>query len=392
MTSAGVATPGGWIWRPLVGAALSQVILGITRPTASYAGLAMDVDPAMIGVIAASFTVLPMLVALPVGAIAGRWRYIGAVPGMSALLAAVACAFAALAESLPGMLCAFALIGVANLGILVGAQAWISRSAPVERYTAGFGWMTAGMALGQAVGPLVAGMLLGDGPVVQADAVSAAFWVAAVLGAVTVLVFAHGAARSYEEDAGAAAVRAAAILRTPGVFRAVVVGAAVLTTVDILIAYLPVIGAEAGIAPVVVGAMLAVRGVASMSSRLLLGPLGRRFGSPALMIVSTAGSALCLLVMALAPLPWVMFLMLAIGGFLLGMGQPLSMAAVAVALPAASRSSGLAVRLLGNRIAQTAVPLIAGGVTALVGTGGVLLVQVAGLLLSAGWEVARRRD
>lgn len=385
---------GGWLWRPLLGASLSQVVLGIVRPTVSYAGLEFGADAFMIGVIAASYAVLPMLVALPIGAAAGRLRHIGLVPLLSALLLVSACALAAVAPSLGALIGASALLGVANLGVLVGAQSWISRSAPVEEYDGGFGWMTAGMSLGQAVGPLIAGVLVG--PVAPTlDGITNALWASAGIAVLIALVFLSSAMRTYDDNDSSTGPRmnVADIVRTPGVARHMVVSAAVLTSVDILTAYLPVIGASVGIGPLLIGAMLAVRGVTSTLSRVLIGPLSRRFSRSDLMIASTGGAALCLALVALAPIPWLMFTALGLGGLFLGLGQPLTMTAVAVALPPRARSSGLAVRLLGNRVAQTAAPLLAGAVTAVIGVGAVLLLQVVGLAASAAWEtVTRRRD
>lgn len=380
---------GGWLWRPLLGASLTQIVLFAVRPAASYAGLELGADPATIGIIAASFAVLPMLIALPLGALAGRLSRIAIVPFFSALLLIAACIVGAMSSTLAGLIVACALVGVSNLGILLGAQAWISRSAPATAYNDGFGWMTAGMALGQAVGPLLAGITVGPVNPTR-EGISLTFWVCAVLAMPVVAVFASGAVRRYGSPGGDDAAGFGAILRTPGVTRSIVVSAAVLTSVDILTAYLPVLGAQAGISPVVVGSMLAVRGISSMLSRLLLGPLGRRVGQRVLLVTSVLGAAICLAVIAALPAPAVMFSALAIGGFLLGMGQPLTMTAVAVALPARQRSSGLAMRLLGNRVAQLATPLFAGAVASAFGVASVLVVQVAALTASGIWEAAVR--
>lgn len=379
------------MWRPLVGAAASQVALFAARTAASYAGLELGADTAVIGVIAASFAVIPIVIALPVGALAGKLVWIAVVPQLPAVVLVAACILGAVARTLPLLLIACALIGVANLGILLGAQAWISRSAPADRYNDGFGWMTAGMALGQAVGPLITSVAIG--PVEPSlKGVSITFWACAAVAVLIVVVFTTTAVRRYDVPDGAATdgVGVVGILHTPGVTRYIVVSAAVLTSVDIVTAYLPVIGAQAGISPVAVGAMLAVRGVASMLSRLLLGPLGRRFGQRALIVTSVLGAAVCLAVIAATPLPVVMFIALGAGGLLLGMGQPLTMTAVAVALPPRARSNGLALRLVGNRASQIATPLLAGAVASIFGVASVLLVQVVGLAASGIWEAVSR--
>jgi MFS family permease len=77
-------------------------------------------------------------------------------------------------------------------------------------------------------------------------------------------------------------------------------------------------------------------------------------------------------------------MMLAVLGFCLGVGQPLSMTTVVQAAPPAARSTALALRLTGNRLGQVAAPASAGLVAGVAGTAapfamlGVLLLAAAG--------------
>lgn len=384
-------TGGGWLWRPLVGATLSQVVLGIVRPTISYAALDRGADALVVGLVAASFAVIPMLIALPVGALAGRLRFIAAVPFISALLLLAGALLATVSVDLPTLVLASALLGTGNLGLLLGCQTWIARSAPAADYSVGFGWLTAGMAAGQAIGPLVAGLLIGAGRATPGG-ISAAFLAAAVCALAIAVLFVSRASRRYPEAASEEKVGPTAMLRSPAIVRYIVLSAAVLTAVDLVTAYLPLVGDRVGIPPVVIGAMLAVRGLASTVSRVFLGALSRRFSASALIAASAFGAAGSLLFVALLPLPPVLFVALAIGGLFLGMGQPLTMTAVAVLLPARARSSGLAFRLVGNRIAQTAMPVLAGAVAGAFGVTAIFLAQVGVLVACGVWEARRREN
>lgn len=71
-----------------------------------------------------------------------------------------------------------------------------------------------------------------------------------------------------------------------------------LAMIDILTAFLPLVGEEAGVAPSVVGVLLGVRGLASIASRLLLPLLSGRFSRRALLIASLLASGLALIVPA----------------------------------------------------------------------------------------------
>lgn len=95
---------------------------------------------------------------------------------------------------------------------------------------------------------------------------------------------------------------AVSLLRTPGVARAFATSATVLAVVDLTMVYLPALGAERGLSAATVGAMLTVRAVFSMISRILLRQVSRRIGRMRLLVVSLALSTVALAVAAI-PMP-----------------------------------------------------------------------------------------
>jgi MFS family permease len=64
--------------------------------------------------------------------------------------------------------------------------------------------------------------------------------------------------------------------------------------------------------------------------------------------------------------------LMAVGGFGLGIGQPVTMSWVAALASPGTRATALSVRLMGNRVGQMAVPVIAGLVAGGAGAGWVL--------------------
>jgi MFS family permease len=369
------------LWRAIAGATLCQFAVMVARPTISYRALQLGAGELEIGVLVAAYAVVPLVVALAMGRLAGRARHVAGVPLGGALALLVGLAVAALAPDLVMLGIASALIGFGNLAVLLGAQSWISRSASSSQYDAGFGWLTAGMSLGQAAGPLVAGFAVGSSGFAGVGGTSTAFWTAFGIAVLVALCFLTSATPRRSADEGVP-LPAIAILRRPGVLSAMLVSVALLTSVDILAAYLPVVGERSGIPPELVGALLAVRGMASAASRLLLGPLTRLRSRAELVIASTAGGAVTLLVVAVSDAVGVLFVAMACGGFLIGLGQPLTMSLVALAVPREARSEALAIRLVGNRVGQTLIPLGAGGLAAVLGVAGVFWLQ-CGLLAIA---------
>jgi MFS family permease len=85
------------------------------------------------------------------------------------------------------------------------------------------------------------------------------------------------------------------------------------------------------------------------------------------------------------PLPvWALGGVLAVLGFCLGVGQPLSMTTVVQAAPDGARSTALALRLTGNRLGQVAAPAAAGLVAGVAGVAAPFVMLGALLLLSSG--------
>jgi hypothetical protein len=76
--------------------------------------------------------------------------------------------------------------------------------------------------------------------------------------------------------------------------------------------------------------------------------------------------------------------MLAVLGFRLGVGQPLSMTALVQAAPGNARSTALALRLTGNRLGQVAAPAAAGLVAGVAGVAAPVVMPGAPPLLASG--------
>lgn len=176
------------------------------------------------------------------------------------------------------------------------------------------------------------------------------------------------------------------VLRTPGIFRYIFLSTSVLASIELLTAYLPVIGEHSGIAPTMIGIILGARGVASMLSRLALAPLARRWSSSVVLVASTAGSAATVIVPALTQNPMILLIALTLAGAFLGLAQPLTISEVAAALPPRSRSAGLGIRMFGNQVAQTTVPIVAGALAVAVGVGSIFVAQALWLGASSLWE------
>ncbi|MFF0771430.1 MFS transporter [Nonomuraea wenchangensis] len=362
----------------------TQVITFVLRPTMSYRAIELDVPPAWLGVLGASFALAPLLLALPAGHAADRYGERRIAVAGAVLLAASALAFATLGHTVPGLVTAGILLGTGHLGSVIAQQALVANTTRHGRHDTAFGHYTFAASLGQAAGPLLIAAFGGAGAIPDTGRIFAASCgLAVLLLALSALLPSHRTGRAEAEGGDLRS-----LLRLPGLAHALVTSCVVLAAVDITLAYLPALGTELGLSAGAVGLLLTLRGLASMTSRFFLGSLARAVGRRRLLVVSTLGAAVAML---LTPMPmpvWLLAVLLLAVGFGLGVGQPLTMSWLAESAPAGMRGRAMSLRLVGNRTGQLVIPGAAGLVAAGLGAGGVLFVTA----LSLGWAgVAARR-
>jgi len=430
------------LWVLCAAATLTQTGVNLLRPVTSYKLLVFGQDTFSVGVATAAYAVVPLLVALWLGKLSDR------LVGLRGLLAIGAAALGlggvalALAPGVWGVLVASAVLGFGHLAFTIAGQSAIARYSAPRHLDAGFGWFTAAFSVGQLLGPVLGGVIVARaGGASDLHAVESALWVGGAVALAGTALFAlplpgeprdrrgeasapdaarpgpatpgpavpaggpHVGAGPAESGTGGAAEgpgkpTVLAIMTRPGVPAAMFAALSLLSMLDILSAFLPVVGEHLGIGPEVIGALLAIRAAASIACRLGLPAMIARVGRGRLMLAclfcSAASMALPPLVLEAWP-GWggtaVAGVLLAVGGFFLGIGQPLTMTAISRAVPDAWRGSALAVRLMGNRLGQVSMPVLAGLVAAPWGPAGAIWMTCVLLALSGGatWADGRRR-
>ncbi|WNB88544.1 MFS transporter [Glutamicibacter protophormiae] len=406
-----------WLWILVGCAVLTQSGLNLFRPITSYKLLGLGADPVVIGLTTAAYALLPLVSAVWLGRMSDRIPQLRLLILAGVGLLGVAGVGLALADSVWLIFTASAVLGMGHLCFTIGGQTAIARYAQDKDLDKGFGWFTAAFSAGQMIGPALGGWIVGHGSDMASPerlaAVNESLWIGVLLtvAAAPLLAFRLGPASRRAATPASAVQRPAdddadgtdgapraderpnvlRILRVPGVLSNMMASLSLLATIDILTAFLPLVGEEAGVAPSVVGVLLGARGLASIASRLLLPLLSGRFSRRALLIASLLASGAALIVPPLfLDSFWWAALFLAVGGFFLGLGQPLTMTLISTSVPGTWRGSALAVRLMGNRVGQVILPVAAGAVAAPLGPGGAIWLTCA-LLVASGVEKAVRR-
>lgn len=362
-------------------ALLFQAVTFLLRPTASYRALELGVDASLLGLLAAGFALVPLAVALPAGAVADRFGESRVMAAGSATVTLAAVLHLGWAASFPALLVAAAVLGTGHLLCAVGQQSLVAGLAAPGRLDSAFGRYTFFGSVGQALGP---GLLTAFGagrPLPDTGRAFAAATALSFLLLATSVLMRRSPRDRRARPAEQWSLRE--MLRLPGLPRALLVSSVVLASMDIILVYLPALGAEAGLSAGTVGLLLAGRSAATMLSRLFVGPLTRRLGRRRLLVAAVGGAGLATALLPL-PLPPVAVFGAAVAtGFGLGVCQPATLSWLAEIAPPGVRGRTVSLRLVGNRLGQVALPSGIGLAAAGLGAAGVLWVTAAALLGAA---------
>ncbi|MGI3224717.1 MFS transporter [Streptomyces phaeochromogenes] len=380
----------GWLLRLVIAFSFAQGAVSMARPAVSYRALALGADERAIGVIAGVYALLPLFAAVPLGRRTDHGRCAPLLP-VGVVLIAGGCALSGTANSLAAMAAWSGVMGLGHLSFVIGAQSIVARQSAPQDQDRNFGHFTIGASLGQLVGPIAAGALIGGPDMAGTSAL--ALLVAGAVAAVSFVSLWRIEHRDWPKSRTGRGDRVPVhrILRTRGVPAGIFISLAVLSATDILTAYLPVVGEHRGIAPSVIGLLLSLRAAATIACRLVMTPMLRVLGRAALLTTTCLLGALLCAGIALPVPVWGLAVILALLGFCLGVGQPLSMTTVVQAAPDDARSTALALRLTGNRLGQVAAPAAAGLVAGVAGVAAPFVMLGALLLIASGLGLRQGR-
>lgn len=365
----------------LLSTMLVQMATAVVRVTTSYRAIELDLSIVWLGAIAAAFALFPIGIAVAVGRFIDRGNdaltaWIGAT---IFLIAGVGFAMFA---SPAGLLIATAVMGAGHLCLMASQQMLCVRAAGLTGMERVFGnYMVAG-AIGQGAGPYLVGWIGGTAtvPPTQILFVLSAAIAATSLAVVLTMRPQH---KPPQPASPTELVPVGTLLRVPGLVSVIVAGIVVVSTSDIIVIYIPLLGAERKIDVADIGLLLTLRAAASMLARLFYPCLVEAVGHLPLMIVTTLACAATFAALA-APtsLFWMNFVMLVMG-FAFGLATTLSITIVVDMTTVGARGTANSLRIMGNRLGQFALPFAAGIAAAIVGISGLLLICAAAIAASA---------
>lgn len=284
-----------WLLILIATALLSQTALNIIRPVTTYKLISFGSGSFTVGVVTAAYAILPLFTAMLLGRVSSRIRRIRflMVAGVALLgLGGIGINFSPNALSVA---LASAALGLGHLMFTIGGQSSIARYFPDSDLDKGFGWFTAAFSAGQFAGPLIAGLVLGTGTsAVSAERmadISLSLWIGAGCSLLAIpFLLPSWQPRIAKTGATTRPAKSTAsipsILRVKGMTSHMFASMTLLAMLDILTAFLPLVAEKHGVTPAAVGVLLAIRGCASVISRLILPKLSTHFDRAHLLVTS----------------------------------------------------------------------------------------------------------
>jgi MFS family permease len=361
-----------------------NAVVSLSRVTTSYRAIELNLSVVWIGIIAAGFSLVPVLLAVQVGRFIDRghdalsvWVGVGLM-----LLASIGMWWQP--DSALHLLVFSIMLGFGHMFCMAGQQMIAVRcGGPITREHV-FGYHMIAIATGQGLGPMLLGWLGGGTPIPP----TGELFTMAMIGAGLSFVVAFGIRPATGEAARRKTtehVRVLDLLRQRGLVAVLLASIVTVTAFELMTVYLPLLAIERQIDTHHVGYLLATRSAVSIATRLFYAKLVMSVGRARLMVSSMTVGALAFIVLGLpVPLAAMYFgvVMLGIG---LGIASTLTFSEVVVLAPLHARATALSLRVTGNRIGQMLVPAIAGVVAGVTGIGGVMLILSAFLAASGAF-------
>jgi len=355
---------------------LIQTLILIIRITTSYRAIELGLPVVWLGIIATGFAIIPVFTALRVGRWIDRGNDARAAWLGSALVLVACIGFWAWPDSAMHLLGFSVLLGFGHMFCMAGHQMLAVRSGGRRSRETALGYYMVAASVGQGLGPFVVGWLGGSAALPPTRLLFAIGLAAAAASVIVAVLIRPAALKARRHDPGEF-VPIGKLLTLRG-FAAVMLSSVVtVTSLDLLVIYLPALGAERHI-----GLLLTVRSLASLVSRVFYARLIFAIGRTPLTLTSMLGSAAAFLVLALPLSLPTMYGILICLGFAMGIASTLTLSGVMHLAPPEVCGTALTLRMTGNRVGQIVFPALAGVLAAATGVAGILLALGLGLAAS----------
>ncbi len=360
---------------------LLQTLILIVRITTSYRALELGLPVIWLGIIATGFAIIPVFSAVKLGRWIDRGYDAQAIRIGNVLILAACIGFWLWPLSGLHLVGMSVLLGFGHMFCMAGHQMLMVRAGgPLSRENV-LGYYMIAAAIGQGAGPLVVGWIGGSASLPPTGLLFAISLGITAVGLVVALLI-RPAAKVTAADKDKALVPIQTLLHIRGLPAIFIASVVSVTALDLLVIYMPALGAERQIDATNIGLLLTVRSAAALISRIFYSRLIFAVGRAPLTLVSMLVSAAAFGAVA-TPLPLpAMYATMVVLGFGMGIASTLTLSGVVFLAPPGAYGTALTLRMTGNRIGQVMFPALAGVVAAAIGVAGIFVIIGLGIGVS----------
>lgn len=366
----------------LVATVLIQAFVPLARVAVSYQAVEINLTAADVGVIAASYALVPVILTVWIG----RLNDMGFTRSSAVSGALLLSGASFLAITVPPSFLSLALIsasfGLGQTILLASTQTTTGRASSIDKRDEALGLYMAATSAGQIIGPIAIVMIAILGLAEDTSIF--------VLCASSSIIIGYLCASIVRVPADLNAIRSFSfqdILRNTSLLVVIFASALCVTVSDLVLVYLPLLGQERGFSTVQVGMLLGARATVSLISRVAFAPLARVWGNALLLALNLGACALGIVMVGLSLPFWATLAAMVLIGVGVGLGATAGLSLTLEIAPAEVSASAVAVRISANRLLQFAIPLVVGPTALMIGTASVfgllsvLILVVATLVI-----------
>ncbi|MBC7778863.1 MAG: MFS transporter [Proteobacteria bacterium] len=350
-----------------------------SRVLATLLALDLNTSKWTIGLLIATYSVMPLLLAVYAGRVADRFgTRRPMVWGCVAIALGLAIPF--VFPAVPALFVSATLIGFGFVFYNVPTQSLAGQYGPKAERTRNFATLSLGYSAANLVGPVSTGYLIEWFD----HGIASGVLSVAMLIAVAVLAFSRSLAAPGVSSGAAKPGSSFELLANPELRKIIIASAFIVTGWDLFTFYVPIYGYNIHLSPAQIGQILGAFAIGGFVMRLGLGPLTARFRiRPVLLASMVFGATLYVVFPFIENYLQLLAVAFLVGGAL-GVGQPLTLTMAFNRSPEGRGGEVTGMRLAINNIAHVTVPVTAGALGSVLGVAPVFALA-AGFLLIGGW-------
>lgn len=355
-----------------------------TRLAVVLYALHLQASPAVVGILAALFSIVSIFVSVPMGRIMDR---VG--PGRPMMWCSLAMFLGCLAgffwADIRALFVVSVVVGTAYSLFFVGHTQWVGRIGKPQDRVRNVSWAALGFSFATFLGPLATGYVIDHAGHAEALlAMGVVTLYPAVIILARVIVSPSGTLATPAARAAAGKRKLSDLLRHRPLRRVYAVGMVASCTWSLMSLMVPLYGAEQGLSASTIGMILAVYSLAGVVVRVFMVQIARRLSSWQQMLMSLGSAGLCFIVFPLLGNVSALMVVAFLIGIGMGLAGPLSQNLLYDASPPDRIGEVMGLRVTVMNATSTVVPTISGAVSAAFGALPIFWA-LAALLLGVSW-------